>query len=85
MGYSTSVTVDLPFADAVGRLRTALAEQGFGVLTEINITAMLQAMLGVQIEGYRILEDLKTCSSQLLSLDPPTPFRIYRCLSRSAP
>ena len=42
--------MDLPFADAVGRVRTALAEQGSGVLTEINVTAMLQARLGVQIE-----------------------------------
>jgi uncharacterized protein (DUF302 family) len=60
MGYGASVILDPPFADAVGRVRTALAEQGFGVLTEINVTAMLQARLGVQIEGYRILADLRT-------------------------
>ena len=55
MSYGTSVTLDLPFADAVGRVRAALAEQGFGVLTEIDVTATLRARLGEQIEDYLIL------------------------------
>jgi uncharacterized protein (DUF302 family) len=55
MSYATSVTVDLPFAEAVGRVRAALAEQGFGVLTEIDVTATLRARLGEQMEDYIIL------------------------------
>jgi uncharacterized protein (DUF302 family) len=55
MSYGTSVTLDLPFADAVGRVRAALAEQGFGVLTEIDVTATLRASLGEQMEDYLIL------------------------------
>ncbi len=55
MSYGTSVTVDLPFADAVGRVRAALQQQGFGVLTEIDVTAILRARLGEQIEDYIIL------------------------------
>jgi uncharacterized protein (DUF302 family) len=55
MSYGTSVTLDLPFADAVGRVRAALAEQGFGVLTEIDVTATLLARLGEQMEDYIIL------------------------------
>ena len=55
MSYGTSVTVDLPFADAVGRVRAALQRQGFGVLTEIDVTAILRARLGEQIEDYIIL------------------------------
>ena len=55
MSYGTSVTLDLPFADAVGRVRAALAEQGFGVLTEIDVTATLRARLGEQMEDYLIL------------------------------
>ena len=55
MSYGTSVTLDLPFAEAVGRVRAALAEQGFGVLTEIDVTATLRARLGEQMEDYLIL------------------------------
>ena len=55
MSYGTSVTLGLPFADAADRVRAALAEQGFGVLTEIDVTATLQARLGEQMEDYLIL------------------------------
>ena len=55
MGYGTSVTLDLPFAHAVGRVRAALPEQGFGVVTEIDVTATLRARLGEQMEDYLIL------------------------------
>jgi uncharacterized protein (DUF302 family) len=55
MSYGTSVTLDLPFPDAVGRVRAALAGQGFGVLTEIDVTATLRARLGEQMEDYLIL------------------------------
>ena len=55
MSYGTSVTLDIPFADAARRVRAALAEQGFGVLTEIDVTATLRARLGEQIEEYIIL------------------------------
>jgi uncharacterized protein (DUF302 family) len=55
MSYGTSVTLDIPFDDAVGRVRAALAGQGFGVLTEIDVTATLRARLGEQMEDYIIL------------------------------
>ena len=55
MSYGTSVTLDVPFADAVNRVRAALREQGFGVLTEIDVTATLRARLGEQMEDYIIL------------------------------
>ena len=55
MSYGTQITLDLPYAEAVGRVRAALTEQGFGVLTEIDVTATLQAKLGEKIEDYVIL------------------------------
>ena len=55
MSYGTSVTVGVPFAEAVTRVRDALKAQGFGVLTEIDVTATLRAKLGEQIEDYGIL------------------------------
>jgi uncharacterized protein (DUF302 family) len=55
VSYGTQVTVDAPFGEAVGRVRAALAGQGFGVLTEIDVTATMQAKLGEQMEDYVIL------------------------------
>jgi uncharacterized protein (DUF302 family) len=55
MSYGTSTTVDLPFAETVSQVRGALKEQGFGVLTEIDVTATLRARLGEQMEDYIIL------------------------------
>lgn len=37
MDYQRSITVDLPHTEAVTRTRQALAEQGFGILTERQI------------------------------------------------
>ena len=55
MSYGSSITLDAPFSKAVARVRAALAEQGFGVLTEIDVTATFKAKLGEQIEDYVIL------------------------------
>jgi uncharacterized protein (DUF302 family) len=55
VSYGTQVTLDAPFADAVARVRAALAAHGFGVLTEIDVTATLKAKLGEQMEDYVIL------------------------------
>lgn len=55
MDYQRSITVDLPYAEAVERTRAALSEQGFGVLTEIDVQATLRAKRGVEMEPYIIL------------------------------
>jgi uncharacterized protein (DUF302 family) len=55
MAYERTITVDLPYAEAVARTREALAEQGFGVLTEIDVQATLREKRGVAMEPYVIL------------------------------
>jgi uncharacterized protein (DUF302 family) len=55
VSYGTQVMLPAPFAEAVERVRAALAAQGFGVLTEIDVTATLKARLGEQMEDYVIL------------------------------
>jgi uncharacterized protein (DUF302 family) len=46
MTYTLGTTVDLPWDEAVERTRDALAAQGFGILTEINVRSTFEAKLG---------------------------------------
>ena len=55
MDYGITVRTHLPFAEAVARVRQALKDQGFGVLTEIDVQATLRDKLGQDMEDYLIL------------------------------
>lgn len=55
MNLALSTTLEMSFEDAVARTRAALQEQGFGVLTEIDMQATLKAKLDTDMERYLIL------------------------------
>ncbi|MGK8557427.1 DUF302 domain-containing protein [Nocardia gipuzkoensis] len=55
MNLGLSTTLHTSFDEAVARTRNALAQQGFGVLTEIDMRATLKAKLGEDMEDYLIL------------------------------
>ncbi len=55
MSYALSTTMRTSFHDAVERTRKALADQGFGILTEIDMKATLKAKLDEDMEDYMIL------------------------------
>ena len=53
--YGTTLRLDRPFAEAVDAVRAALGEQGFGVLTEIDVRATMKAKLDVEVPSQVIL------------------------------
>jgi uncharacterized protein (DUF302 family) len=53
--YGITVATEAPFAETVQRVRDALRQQGFGVLTEIDVQATLREKLGAEMEEYLIL------------------------------
>ena len=55
MTSGLSTTLHTSFEDAVERTTKALAEQGFGVLTTIDVKATLKQKLGEEMEDYLIL------------------------------
>jgi uncharacterized protein (DUF302 family) len=71
VSYTLSTTVERGYDETVARVREALAVQGFGVLTEIDLRATLAAKLGVDVPSQVILG---ACRPQLahraLEIDP---------------
>ncbi|MET8910097.1 DUF302 domain-containing protein [Micromonospora sp. NPDC004551] len=55
MSYAMTTRVPAGFAPTLERVRAALKDQGFGVLTEIDLRATLRDKLGVDLADYVIL------------------------------
>ena len=55
MKYARSITLDLPYDEAVPLVKDAFKAQGFGTLTEIDVQATLAEKIGVRLERYVIL------------------------------
>jgi uncharacterized protein (DUF302 family) len=53
--YALSATIDRDFDTTVADVKAALGDQGFGVITEIDMQATLQTKLGVEIDRQVIL------------------------------
>ena len=55
MEYGKTITLDVPFEDAVPRVKAAFNEQGFGILTEIDVKATLKEKIDADVDPYIIL------------------------------
>jgi uncharacterized protein (DUF302 family) len=55
MSYHFGKTLDVPFEQAIEEVTRALATEGFGVLTDIDVRATLKKKLDVDFRPYRIL------------------------------
>ena len=69
--YTLSRTIESGYEPTVAAVRSALADQGFGVITEIDLAATLHTKLGVTVAPQLILG---ACRPQLayeaLQADP---------------
>ena len=54
-GYGFSKTIDIPYEAAIEKVTAALKEEGFGVLTTIDVKDTLKKKLGVDFRKYVIL------------------------------
>lgn len=69
--YTMTVTLNTDPADAEARTRAALQEQGFGILSEIDVQAALREKLGEEIGTYKILGACNpSLAMQAVDVDP---------------
>ena len=69
--YTLAATTTLGYEAAVAEARDALADEGFGVLCEIDVRATFQAKLGIEREPYVILGACNPpLAHQALELEP---------------
>ncbi len=55
MSYYIATTLEVPFDEVLAKVVEALKEEGFGVLTEIDVQATLKKKLDVDFRRYQIL------------------------------
>ena len=55
MSYYIATTLKLPFAQAIERTEAALKEQGFGIISRIDLQAAFKEKIGVDFRPYTIL------------------------------
>lgn len=68
--YGMSVHTSLSRDEAEAHIRNALSDEGFGILTEIDVAATLQAKLGIERKPYKILGACNpTLAAQALEAD----------------
>lgn len=69
--FTMTKSLDMPYSAAVEAARAALSEQGFGILTEIDVAATLRDKLGVDVAPQIILGACRPpLAYQAMRVDP---------------
>jgi uncharacterized protein (DUF302 family) len=71
MTYHYSTKFNLPFEEVIENLTYSLKQQGFGVLTSIDVTDALRDKLDIKFRNYRIMGACNALSAyKALTLEP---------------
>lgn len=69
--YGFGKIVDISFPDAIDRVTAALQQEGFGILSDIDVAAALKKKLNKDIPPYRILGACNPpLADRAISLEP---------------
>lgn len=69
--YAIETTTTLSYDDAIARVTALLAEEGFGVLTEIDVKATIKKKLDMDVRPYKILGACNpTFAHRALGIEP---------------
>lgn len=77
--YTLSTSVSRNFQDTVGMVRDALADQGFGIITEIDMSATLKAKLDVDLPPQLILGACRPALAHEALLADPSIAALLPC------
>ncbi|NIA11354.1 MAG: DUF302 domain-containing protein [Nitrospiraceae bacterium] len=53
--YAFNTVLDIPYEQALEKVKAGLKEEGFGVLTEVNVKKVMSEKLGVDFRAYTII------------------------------
>jgi len=68
--YGMTITTSMGVEDAEAAIRSALAEEGFGILAEIDLAATFKAKIDVDRPAYKILGACNpTLANQAVNID----------------
>lgn len=69
--YTLSATIARPYDEVLNATRAALADQGFGIITEIDLAATMKAKLDVDLPPQVILGACRpTLAYEAIQVDP---------------
>ncbi|MGO4256875.1 DUF302 domain-containing protein [Marmoricola sp. RAF53] len=77
--YTLSATIEAPFAPTLARVREALADAGFGVITEIDMSATLKAKLDVDLPPQVVLGACRPALAHQALLADPSVAALLPC------
>ena len=79
MTYTITTTVTAPFDDVLSEVTTALEDEGFGILSDIDVKSTLKEKLDVDVDQYQILGACNPALAHLGLVEEPELGALLPC------